>query len=65
MRMSGKIETSPYRLSLRNVYDDSKEINSLITFDTEKKLLEAQTSYDIGNCGSKKIIFRLITLNKI
>lgn len=40
MRMFGKIEISFYRLSLWNVYDDLKEINSLIMFDIEKKLFE-------------------------
>lgn len=46
--MSGKIETKPYRLSLRNMYDNTKEIDSRITFDPENKLLDAQINYDIG-----------------
>jgi hypothetical protein len=49
MAMSGKIETKPYRLSLRNVYDNSKKIDSRITFDPENRLLDAQINYDIGN----------------
>ncbi|XP_056021701.1 uncharacterized protein LOC130054813 [Ostrea edulis] len=49
MIMSGKIETKPYRLSLRNMYDNTKEIDSRITFDPENKLLDAQINYDIDN----------------
>ena len=49
MAMSGKIETKPYRLSLRNVYDNTKKIDSRITFDPKNKLLDAQINYDIGN----------------
>ena len=65
MSMSGKIETNPYRLSLRNLYDDSKEVRSQIMFDLEKKIVDAQTSYDIGRYNSHSPIFSYILLNKL
>ena len=65
MSMSGKIETNPYRLSLRNLYDDSKEVRSQIMFDLEKKIVDAQTIYDIGRYNSHSPIFSYIILNKL
>ncbi|XP_061171948.1 uncharacterized protein LOC133181472, partial [Saccostrea echinata] len=49
MIIAGKIESKPYRLSLRSVYDNTKEIHSEITFDPENRLLAAQMNYDIEN----------------
>ncbi|XP_056009974.1 uncharacterized protein LOC125679922 [Ostrea edulis] len=49
MIMSGKIETKPYKLSLRDVYDNTKEIDTHITVDPENILLDAQINYDIDN----------------
>ena len=51
--------------TLQILYADSKEVRSQIMFDLEKKIVDAQTSYDIGRYNSHSPIFSYIPLNKL
>ncbi len=48
MDISGEVEDSPYRLTIRNKYDD-KVVRTDLTIDPRRKIVDFQTNYDLSN----------------
>ncbi|XP_052255844.1 uncharacterized protein LOC127861416 isoform X2 [Dreissena polymorpha] len=52
--INGNAQTSsPYRLSLTNQYDNKRPLNTVVSFDLEKRSVDFQMNYDLENPTSE------------
>lgn len=66
MSMEASFDTKPYRLSFKNLYDDSKPINTELTVDPEDASLDFNMNYDIGKlCFMSILVSPLFNSNRI
>ncbi|CAC5383680.1 unnamed protein product [Mytilus coruscus] len=49
MKMDASVETSPFKLTIKNLYDDTKPINTELTVDPNDGSLDFNMNYDIKN----------------
>lgn len=49
MSMEASFDSNPYRVSVKNLYDESKPINAEVTVDPRDVSLDFSMNYDIGN----------------
>ncbi|XP_052103584.1 uncharacterized protein LOC127737090 [Mytilus californianus] len=49
MKMDASVETSPFKLTIKNLYDDTKPINTELTVDPNDSSLDFNMNYDIKN----------------
>ncbi|XP_046569575.1 uncharacterized protein LOC124277891 [Haliotis rubra] len=50
MDLSGEMEETPFKLKIRNMYGD-KIVQAHLTVDTERRMVDFQTNYDLDNPG--------------
>lgn len=48
MRMDASVESSPFKLSIKNMHDDMKPSNMELTVDPNQASLDFNMNYDIG-----------------
>ncbi|XP_063427202.1 apolipophorins-like [Mytilus trossulus] len=49
MKIDARVETSPFKLTIKNLYDDTKPINTELTVDPNDGSLDFNMNYDIKN----------------
>ncbi|CAG2211151.1 unnamed protein product [Mytilus edulis] len=49
MKIDARVETSPFKLTMKNLYDDTKPINTELTVDPNDGSLDFNMNYDIKN----------------
>jgi hypothetical protein len=52
--MDASVESSPFKLSIKNMYDDMKPSNMELTVDPNQANLDFNMNYDIGWCHLPK-----------
>lgn len=48
MKIDARVETSPFKLTIKNLYDDTKPINTELTVDPNDGSLDFNMNYDIS-----------------
>ena len=54
MKMDASVATSPYKLTVKNLYDESKPINTELVFDPDQASLDFSMNYDLGSILTSK-----------
>ena len=67
MKIDARVETSPFKLTMKNLYDDTKPINTELTVDPNDGSLDFNMNYDISKSSlsnTNTIIKAKINLKK-